>query len=606
MWRLARFRVSRDDQRALVRVLLALCALTAIVELWRSSLPSFGPAVYQYENAPAQTAVLPLSVPSAGQALRIGATVHLPVIHPILFSVVPDDCLESLVINGARVPFSTPTCLDHGGRAIWLAGKLHAGTNTIEAHIADYGVVGGLRIGVSLGDPVLLVAVALALAIGLWCTRSLLALLGQAETAPVIFLLVSAAFASRLPFAFSPGFGSDVGLISGWARSAVELGVATSYTRQVGDHMLPNYPPFSLLVFEAAGRAYRWLLSPDYDIGLPAYILFMKLPAICADAITAVLLFFVVRKVVGDPRAAIAAGAIYTIHPAVIYDSSIWGQVDSLFSLFVLAALAAVLFKHWALVGAFAALSLLTKMQALVAMPALALLCVQERRALWRALLGAAVTVALVMLPFLTMPALKAIKDVYVNSVGFYPVLSMSGYNAWVALFGMGESGRSDARLFLGLVSYRSLGTSLFGVFAIVLPLVCWRRFRRALDRPSEAAVIFLVPALTTYAFFLANTEMHERYLFALMPLGLPVVFASRRGAGAYAAASLLFFLNLLGVLPWTDVDRALFREFPNLPALIGACHAFVFGRMATGLRSTPAAFLRHERRVLAHAGPRG
>ena len=52
----------------------------------------------------------------------------------------------------------------------------------------------------------------------------------------------------------------------------------------------------------------------------------------------------------------------------------------------------------------------------------------------------------------------------------------------------------------------------------------------------------------------------------------------------AYLAASLLLFINLLGALPWGDLDRAMFRELPNVPAVIGTCNVVLFMAVLTAL----------------------
>jgi Gpi18-like mannosyltransferase len=347
-----------------------------------------------------------------------------------------------------------------------------------------------------------------------------------------------------------------------------------------------------VLLLGAAGRAYHSLVSTNFDTGLPECRFFMKLPAIVADGATAIVLFFVVKKLKsGSVAWGLTAGLAYAVHPAVIYDSMAWGQIDSVFSCFALVTVVALVSGRWALVGAFGALALLTKLQAVVVMPMAAVLCLLERRRLVRATFSAAATTVAVFASFLSGPALQAIKGVYLGSAGFYSVLSMQGYNAWVALFGLGEADRSDLDLFFGAVRYRTVGVALFAVCATAFALVGLRRLRLATTHESRARILFLVSALTAYAFFLVNTEVHERYLFALMPLALPLAFLGRTEGWLYLASSSLFFLNLLGPLPWTNLDRALFRELPNLPAFIGACHILVFGRLATRLwRNVPHA----------------
>jgi hypothetical protein len=561
------------------RTFFALCAVAAVVCAWHFALPRWKPVAFQVDGGPQRVAPLPLILPRDGTEIVVHGTLAVPLVHPVLFTIQPDDCLTSLTINGVPVPVDQRICWNTGS-TVWLTGRLHRGDNALDFRIRNDSGPGGLRMGVSVKDPLFVCTLLLLFAVTAAYVLSMGGCLGRRAPAGAMILIIAATFAARVPWVFSAGYG-DLGLITDWGKSAVQLGAATSYARQLTATMLPNYPPLSLLLFEGMGRAYRCLLSPEYDTGLIDCAVFMKLGAIAADALTAALLMIVVRKLNGRLILGMAAGLVYAFHPAVIYDSAVWGQVDAVYACLAVASLVGLLYDMWAVTGACLALALLAKMQAVVILPAVATMCLLDRRAWWRLPLGMAVVAAIVVLPFLTPSGIQGMREVYLHSTGFYPVLSKNGYNAWVALFGLDQTARSDSSLLLGFIRYRTLGLALFAVCACGLPVACACRFRRALRDPAQAAVIFAVPALTAYAFFLANTEMHERYLFPLMPLGLPLAFISARGAWSYAAASALFFLNLLGVLPWTGLDRALYRELPNLPACIGVCHVFVFGHLA-------------------------
>jgi hypothetical protein len=561
-----------------IRTLLAFSALVVVLGLWHGALPVFGPVIYQYDNAAPKTAALPLSVPTVGKKLRLHTTVQVARVHPTLFTVVPDDCLERLVVNGSEVPVYGSICYDRGGARISLLGRLHPGVNTVDMEVVDNGGRGGLEMGVSIADPLFQILVALGLLLLFAGAASVVQRSASPRVGYAALFVMASTLAVRLPLVLAPGYPADVGLFTGWAKSAVELGTGASYLQQVGKVSLPNYPPFSMEMLAVTARAYRWLIDPVLDAKMPDFAAFLKVPAIVADAITAVLLFFLVRRLRGGRLAsALAAGLAYALHPAVVYDSAIWGQVDSLFCVLALAALAAAVAKRFALAGALAAVALLTKLQAFVILPTLGLLLLLERRALVRAILGGAAAAAAILVPMASLPVLRAIKGVYLHSAGFYPVVSMYAFNLWVALFGVKEQGRSDQTMLFGLASYRNVGLALFLAFALGMPLFWWRKLRSALEEPERASIVFLVPALTASAFFLFNTEMHERYLFPMMALGLPLLVISRAGRFTYIASSVLFLLNLLGSFPWSNVDRMMFRDLPNLPAAIGACHVFAF-----------------------------
>jgi Gpi18-like mannosyltransferase len=563
--------------------LVALCALGAVLALWHLALPSFGPLEYRYDAGPLEQGAFPLSVATTGKELHLHTTVRVGPVRPLLFSLAPDDCLKRLSINGSPVRIPNQLCYP-GAARLWL--RFPSGVSELDADISDNGVKGGLRLGVSIVDPVFLGFIGLGVLIVLLWAFSLAHASEEPRVAYATLLVVILAIAVRLPFILMPGYGYDAPLFAGWAASAEAYGVGPSYLHQTTDIMLPNYPPVILAILAQTGRVYRWLLDPAFDTVLPDFRAFDKMPGIAADAATAFLLFFIVRRSRGGLRPALFAGLAYALNPAVLFESAVWSQVDSLFTVWVVAALAAAVERWWVWAGVFAALGFLSKVQAFLLFPTLGVLGLLDRRALGRIVLGGIGATVLTLLPLASITAWKSVLDVYLHSAGFYPVLSMNADNLWVALFGMEKARwQDDTILLFGLASCRTIGLALFAVFAIGLPIVYRRVLRRGVSEWQRATMLLLVPAATAYAFFLFNTQMHERYLFPLMALGLPVCFISRAGRVVYVAATALFLLNLTFVLPWTAVDRAMFRDLPNLPAAIGACHLFLFGAFLRTMR---------------------
>ena len=60
-----------------------------------------------------------------------------------------------------------------------------------------------------------------------------------------------------------------------------------------------------------------------------------KLPAIASDLATGYLIYLIVKKI-KSPKAGLIASAFYIFNPALIFNSTLWGQVDSLTALFYL------------------------------------------------------------------------------------------------------------------------------------------------------------------------------------------------------------------------------------------------------------------------------
>ncbi len=366
----------------------------------------------------------------------------------------------------------------------------------------------------------------------------------------------------------------------------MELGVARSYTEQLDGNMLPNYPPFSLLLFQGTGYLYKWTVSPDYDKNLPAYRTFIKLPAIIADLATAALFFFVLWRWKGI-KAGYLGAALYTFHPAVFYDSAIWGQTDGIFTCFLCFALAFFANRKYALSGAFVVLAALTKAQTVMLLPLFAFLFFFH--AGWKGLLKGAgsgfVVLCLALLPFALGGALDDVVKVYVGSVGFYSIVTSAAYNFWWSLLGDAGHSTSSETVLFGIASYKRIGFGLFGLsYLFLLPLV-WRRLITLKPDISRVPYLFAAATFACHAFFLFNTEMHERYLFPFVALGLPAAFISRKSAWLYGVVSLLFLMNLLGWLPWTIVDKELYKTFVTLDVFIASFQVFAFFSYASMLK---------------------
>jgi Gpi18-like mannosyltransferase len=370
-----------------------------------------------------------------------------------------------------------------------------------------------------------------------------------------------------------PGNEFDVGVNQGWARSAVQLGFGPSYSRQVNGNMLPNYPPLSMLIFGGVGRVYS-MIVPDMR-PTPLFTILIKLPAIVADMATALLLAFMIGRWKGR-AAGVLGGFIYAVHPAVIYDSAVWGQTDSLFTFAMIAGLAAWS-RGWTAMSAFlCACAVLLKAQTVMLLPLFALLfTLRGPKALLLSACAGIGAVTLTLLPY--AGHVSSVFAVYRGSVGYYPIVSSAAYNLWWALLGDSAGTLADTTLFFSLMPYRTLGMLIYAtvtgiVLGILTPLLRYEK------NPARAYILVSsAGAVMAFAFFLFNTEMHERYLFPFLALGLPMCFIHPRGAFIYAGISICFLWNLFGWLPFMTIDQSMFRNFPALDIFIASAQVFLF-----------------------------
>ncbi|TSC58673.1 MAG: putative integral membrane protein [Candidatus Peregrinibacteria bacterium Greene0416_19] len=574
-------------------ILLGICLM--ILPLLASSLlPSFGPGSYAYEGDMPQTFSLPLSVRTKSAVLRVTVPVFLPAtFRPQLFVIRPDDCIQEFSINGRTVDSSLTTYCTPGtgeGKRMDLSAYLVPGVNILTFQLLDRGVVGGVNVWVSRADLRWMTAWVFIILWGALCVIYGWMLLGQAHVPPrvrILGMICAFAFFIRLMGVLTiPDRGGDIGINRGWVHTATVMGVAASYRQQLDGVMLPNYPPLSLILYAAAGHVYRLFLSPSFDMTLPAYSVFVKLPAIIADVLMCIVLYALLRRARGATAANLGA-LIYAFHPAALYDSVVWGQTDSIYTFFTLAALLALTRRHVFVGGALVAAAVLTKMQAIFVLPMIGLLLVWQWKHILQFLLGAGLTTAAVLLPFYVAGTLWQVWNVYVSSIGYYKALSMNAYNLWWGLYGSSE-GRIDTYAFIGPLTYRHVGLILFSLATAFILISVWPKIRSKPKQAQSSLFPFIAAALLSHAFFVFPTEMHERYLFPFVALGIPLVFTGVVGAILYVLTSLAYLLNLLGAMSYSAWDRWLFRTFPELDRYIGLAQVIFFVAMVFLLWSLP------------------
>jgi dolichyl-phosphate-mannose-protein mannosyltransferase len=362
-------------------------------------------------------------------------------------------------------------------------------------------------------------------------------------------LLGMFAFALVLRLAIAPqiGYYGDLQLMRRWTEELSRSGIHGFYTVEAQ----ADYPP---------GYLYYWWLVGKISAS-PGFLLLKFLPIVCDLAFAWVAGTFAARIA---PRAiarrmpvrtVVAAAVLF--NPAVIADSSVYGQVDVVPAFFVIASLLLLLTGRRSVqrdVAAFALLgaAFIVKPQACFALPVL--LYVLYRRYLHRrsavelidgalgvALIGltALVVVVVVSLPFGLGPVKLYHLLKYSSSV--YPVTSHGAFNFWGAV---GSMLRNDN----GAHAVTVVGIPAYYVgplcFVAATAAAIWLS-HRAIERGAESALtLTLAAALTTLFGFTFLTRMHERYMFTGLVLLAPLLFA-RPMRRAYVALSAIFVLNL-------------------------------------------------------------
>jgi hypothetical protein len=275
----------------------------------------------------------------------------------------------------------------------------------------------------------------------------------------------------------------------------------------------------------------------------------------------------------------VAAGVI-ALHPALVWISAYWGQVDILTGAIGAGAWAAAFAGLPGATGALLAVGALTKPQGLIIVPATVLLL--HARSGYAGVLRAfgvgAVVAGLFVLPFLLAGYAREVAGIYLGAAGIYPFVSVYAFNPWwiVALLLGGGRETPLIRDDVGLVG--PLTPWMIGLFLFVVATVwiCLRLVRRGRTAGLSASGAWRLLTLQWLAFFLLPTHVHERYLAPALVSMAPVVLLEPRWKWSYLVLSLGVLLNVMYTLPASDGLLTVARVLSGEGVLVAAALAWV------------------------------
>jgi hypothetical protein len=243
---------------------------------------------------------------------------------------------------------------------------------------------------------------------------------------------------------------------------------------------------------------------------------------------------------------------LYVFNPAIWYVSVRWGQIESVYTLFLVVAVVALERGAVAPAGLAYTVAMATKLLGVALAPLLVAWTIT--RFGWRALatgLGVAAATALVIVsPWLAAGRIgELLHHAYIGLPTEAPKVDVSAYNLWYLLFaGRVHDASSHAHVPLLGVRYQTVAIALFGAFAVLVVTLALRR----------SGGVALPAAILSLGLFMLLTQAHERYLFpvlafVLLAAGLGAVEGRTPGYWwEYGVLSLGFLFNLVTIAPFT------------------------------------------------------
>ncbi|MCK5057484.1 MAG: hypothetical protein KAT34_12550 [Candidatus Aminicenantes bacterium] len=367
------------------------------------------------------------------------------------------------------------------------------------------------------------------------------------------FIILTGAFALRLLLApVIDGFYTDVNTFKAWAGMAAHRGLAGFYSGE----MHVDYPPGYIYILYLVGLLKK-LFSLSFES--KSFLMMIKMPAMIADMLTALIIYKLtvsalpgVKKPVpghvggGEKKRngiliASVLSLFYALNPAVILNSTVWGQVDSFFTLFILLALLLLYKNKFEAAAVIFVIAALLKPQALIFAPVgiYAFIKTRSLKVFLRSFLLMIATFVVLVLPFAVKHPPLWVFDLYKRTLSSYPFASLNAFN----LFALNGGNYAKETDIFFIFSYQVWG------YIFIAAIVVFSGF--LFFKSKDKSRVFFIALFIIAAVFILTSKMHERYLFPVLCLSLVSYIYTRdkRLLFIFAGFTLTHFINTALIL---------------------------------------------------------
>lgn len=346
----------------------------------------------------------------------------------------------------------------------------------------------------------------------------------------VFKILLTAVIFLRVILFSLPSFYTDMSAWESWSYRLVSVGPPNFYSENYFSDYFPGY----LYILWVAGGFYH-LIFPNLSFADLKFETMIKLITLAFDIATSYYIYKIVNNY--SKKLSKLSAVLYLANPAVIFNSSIWGQIDGIFTFFIVySCFLLTEVKKPIASSFFASIAILIKPQSLAILPMILLYNFKfYKRHLVEIFLTATFIPIVLSLPFFVRDPLFGLINLAQNSASVYPYSSLFAFNFW-GLFGFWKP---DQNIFL-VFPHQTWGFILYvsSMILIVYPFI---------KNKTKQKHFYIASSLSFLTFFLLLTRMHERYLFPFLAFILISAFLSKSKilALVYLIVSVINFINL-------------------------------------------------------------
>lgn len=384
---------------------------------------------------------------------------------------------------------------------------------------------------------------------------------GTTDYASRLLIWLGIALLLRLVLAFVPlAFWIDMGTFKAWSIQMATKGAAQFYSSVWCD-----YPPVYMYFLGLWGKLYS-LFDPSFahsaGIGFTAWI---KFPPILADVLGSFVLFKLLQGKVAI-RSAYKTAIFYAFNPLTLFVSAVWGQMDAVLILCMLATAWLLLEKRLIPACLLATVGVLIKPQGLFILPLILFTqWYQQKPWKWLAAVGSSLVLTWALLwpatpghPLNPIAPFRFLFEKMMATAATYPYSTVNAFNIWA----MTGNWKPDSRLMLG-VPHRIWGLLFIASLLVGLAIYLYRN--------RNLFAFFLASSMMLAGFFLLPTRMHERYLLPAIAFLAIASAINHRLRPLYWGFTVTALLNVTWVF-------FLYLTMKNPPAWFSAYHGFIEG----------------------------
>lgn len=339
-----------------------------------------------------------------------------------------------------------------------------------------------------------------------------------------------------------------------WGIRFFQYGASKFYAPEsnVWSFTWPNQPPGTTYLFAGVKTFSDFVFSIFWWINIkvppfPSNIMFflehnlypglLKLPSILADVGIAILIYRVFKDVKKKELGRLGA-IVWLINPVVWYNSSVWGQTDSVIAFLVFLSFYLLSKNRITLSSLSFALSLYIKASLAIFIPIYIIYALKKKRNVLVYLKAIAISILFIYLatiPFAKGNPLIWLYNLYLDKIFVQQlqVITANAFNIWATIATIHERPQS---LMLGPLTYQMWGNIAFIISYVLIAYFSIK---------SRVSNIYWSLSLIAISSFMLLTNMHERYLFPFFPFFTILAVANRKYMKVYIILALINLLNL-------------------------------------------------------------